>query len=78
MTETQLFYLTIMLALLVLYLIVSKICETKETIAHYDAAKHIQSKAVTRIDCNNAEELQKVIKEINNEINKEVDNKNFN
>lgn len=31
MTETQLFYLSIMVGLFVLYLIVSKICETFET-----------------------------------------------
>lgn len=68
MNGLQLFYLTIMVGLFVVYLVVCKICETKQELAKY---KTIASRPLTRIDCNNAEELQKVISEINNAINEE-------
>ena len=68
MNDIQLFYVAVMVLFLTIYLIIAKICDTIQETSKY---KTIASRPVTRIDCNNAEELQKVISEINNVINEE-------
>lgn len=78
MTETQLFYLTIMIALLILYLIVCKICDAKETKYKAIAMSSIEAKNITRIDFDNPEDMHDVLEKINNAVNKarEEDNNN--
>lgn len=71
MNDIQLFYLAVMVLFLTIYLIIAKICDTIAEMAQYKAAS---MKPVTRIDCNNAEDFQKVISEINNAINEEDQN----
>ena len=62
MTETQLFYLTIMIGLFVLYLIVSKICEAFE-VKH----KAIAMASMKITDISEDEELrQKLLDNLNN------------
>ncbi len=71
MNDIQLFYVAVMVLFLTIYLIIAKICDTIAETAKYKA---IGIKPITRIDCNNAQDFQKVISEINNAINEEEGN----
>lgn len=65
MSETQLFYLTIMVALLTLYLIINRICELKELITEANTIM-TDNENTRKIVIKNREDLEKLTEELDN------------
>jgi len=73
MNETQLFYLMLMVLCLVIYLIVSKICDTMRDIEEAKTVRSMDGRNIKRIDISNKEDFNQVMEQISRAMNKEED-----